>query len=1511
MRQTNNTIKFLMSQYRAIYKKAFILGLAGTASFAVGMGSAGATNLTQDTNDFNDKKDIEITGLDSSNGAGSYKFIQITSDGSVLNDKNLTILDGAFENNYIRGDIEDVKVESIGNLIVDTDRIDFTGLTIGGGTKDTDVSFKNVTIRDSTVVVQGGPASGVSSNLNVTDTLSIDGGTLNVIASDSSSASLVASSLDLGAGVVRVQGVDASAVFNKDVVIDEVNADLYMDGGTVQLKNGLTLKNGDFTILGGAVREANATISGSALTMTGGALSIKGGEIGTNGGNAKLTIQNGASITNGVVSLSETDGGTATLVIEGNATNTSDVVISGTNTEFINSDGIVNVINGTLTFEDSLNPSNISNTGTITLGNGSNGGTLKASKEIFDKLLSENNSVLALNGGNNVNSSALLEVTNTNTNNRLDLSNYFNSYTGELLDTTDAKKGILTVGANTFNTISSDYMQLDSAKFDVSNLNLETNDLKLLGDKGVFTVVKGNLDIANTLDITSAAENNGILAVSGVGSVDFTGEMAANGGDFAVELQTGADNTQAVNVIGTGWSFDSVKVADSVTGKVNIGDGTNKADLTISNTIGTGIDKGNTEGVIVVKNNATLDLGTSISVTSSGTLADESLSAANSIKFDGGLVIVNISDSGSLSTESVQTLLDALKSSDSSKATISQLQIQGATLSEDADKIIVAGTGSWEDIKAATAGVNVDNFKEVNATVNATDASTANLYGTLGAVTATNVANIDNPVTISVQDDTVLTLAKAADGYLVSATNEAGTKKEANLALGTNGGTINLNGDGKLGDITISGDGQGIVNINADVEAGNLGNSSNALEAVVIGTANSSSFASVYTNNFSSINEGANISIDNLNIKDNGTATIGGNVKVGSLVLGGTNAKSYVGADGNTGYTSTFIAKSASFNGGTFVVDPDFSKDAAFAVFNDLANISNQTGSGEDFNVLNGKIGVGKNSVVAIGFTDKDSVVNALGDYLVNGKLTDYVNNTTNEGISAALVLNRGIEVASGNGILIDASKDQNTLATTVLGDAVIFGQATSALVLTDEAFGSNKSEPAIKFNSNNGTVTATTGGKILLSGNFSEANKNLTIFEGLSNSSSADIAKLELSSVNGLLSGTLSTDGSITNLTYDTTAANIKFANISAPVRDLLVLAGKGEFANLSGLGIDFVADVNNSSQNGLEIDRVSHFATYSGVQQTSLAAVQSSVDAISARQNIAYPQTRLVYANNTNGAGLWFAPIYKSVDSDGFDSQGASYGADISLGGAALGADFTTENGIKVGAMFNIGFGSADGMGNGAGLSNDFDYYGLGLYAGMGINNFSVTADINLTQVSNDIDGESGVNGFGKLNADVDTTAVSFGITGQYLFATSSVDVAPHIGVRYTRLDTDSYDVNSTQGVIATTDSSAQDIISIPVGVTFSKDIVLSNGFTIMPVADINVTFNTGDTDLDSNTQFTGINRTVGLTSEVLDSVTYGATLGVNAKSGNLGLGLNVNYTGSTNTDELSIGANVQYMF
>ncbi len=332
-----------------------------------------------------------------------------------------------------------------------------------------------------------------------------------------------------------------------------------------------------------------------------------------------------------------------------------------------------------------------------------------------------------------------------------------------------------------------------------------------------------------------------------------------------------------------------------------------------------------------------------------------------------------------------------------------------------------------------------------------------------------------------------------------------------------------------------------------------------------------------------------------------------------------------------------------------------------------------------------------------------------------------------------------------------------------------------------------------------------------------------------------------------------------------------------------------------------------------GAAADSAAHMAEFGGAAQVALKAGAATTDAIAGRMGMGAANNAITYANNGQGAGIWVTPIYMSADSDGFDAQGVDYGTDISLYGVALGGDYTLANGVRVGAMFNVGSGDADGQGAGSAVTSDFDYYGLGLYAGYSFGQFSIVGDISYTSVDNDIEAGSGFDTIGTMKTSLDSTNLSIGVTGSYAFESASgVKVTPHVGLRYSNIDLDDYTVESSAGTIGSYDSDSLSVFSIPVGVTVATEFQTGT-WSIKPSFDVTITGQFGDDEAEGTFKWAGVeNIDSHLNSEIFDSFTYGATLGVAAQSASgVSLGLAVGYTGSSNTDDLGVSANARFTF
>ena len=336
-------------------------------------------------------------------------------------------------------------------------------------------------------------------------------------------------------------------------------------------------------------------------------------------------------------------------------------------------------------------------------------------------------------------------------------------------------------------------------------------------------------------------------------------------------------------------------------------------------------------------------------------------------------------------------------------------------------------------------------------------------------------------------------------------------------------------------------------------------------------------------------------------------------------------------------------------------------------------------------------------------------------------------------------------------------------------------------------------------------------------------------------------------------------------------------------------------------------------TTSHGAPAEAAARLAIYGGAVQAAMAATSSTTDAIAARMGVGNT-ANITMANNGQGAALWLAPVYKTHDSDSFDSQGLDYGVDLNLYGVALGADFEFMPGLTAGVMFNVGSGDADGQGNAAAnnTSNDFDYWGAAIYGNYTYDALSVTADVSYTAVDNDLEATTGMQQYSKLESSTDTTAISLGVTAKYTFDFGGVEVAPHAGLRYTNIDLDDYSIKSNGETVADYSADKVNIFSIPVGVTFAKEFT-GDAWTVKPSLDLTLTGNFGDDDISGDVSWTGVDGLVTpVSSEYMDDFTYGATLGIEAAStGGFSLGLGVNYTGSSNVDEFGVNANARFVF
>ena len=1329
--------------------------------------------------------------------------------------------------------------------------------------------------------------------------------------------------------VVTIGGTSGSIVTIKDASVKK---------GTIALDNGSKLVlEGDKGISFGeksVLTMTNGSVAASAITLnSGAAATVTKGTLGQSG--ATITVNKDATLTgagadsgNAVVHGSvNVSGGTVTvaathLKIDGPlAVNTGKVTTTAAGGSItVTGDanfGAANSLSnsGTLVFAGNSTFADGAVDAAATGGTVKFGGTATMSKATLESLL----------GGKEVgavdNKNAVIDLSSET--NAIELAGdasktgLFGSANGALNAKLKGNKGTLTLKGKEASFIAHTELNGDiGLSFDTMTLGKTTGiDLK-----GGVDLVVGKL-------LTVKADSNAVLKVT-------SGSVTLDGASGSVAAKT-------INLVGT-------KAADAT---FNVNQGTwGVTDLTLTkgnalvsggSTLNVGGNLTLTEGTFEVKDKSTLKVAGNLTTATAGKLVADS-SVVNTIS--GGTVTLaaqglELKNTAELKLESkdfaTSDAFDHTKVTKGSIAgdttTVVSFDDGALKISEAKFKELVSQLG---DTFKGTIKVDLTDVKPLdpNATLDdvtnkaATDVyeSAAVNHDSTKVVSNTNKSvgsiSLTSGTELQMGADSALTLNTAKDGKLLAATS--GNKTIAGDVKFTNSGTsIVLAGDGEIGSIK-----NGHTATTGLVTVGRADKASNVTVSGSIGEATQNKgIETLIVNKGSSLNVTGSVYTNALDLRadtaltaGNGSgdvvvaqaADINGDLTAGSLSFGAAseiagdavvdvktlNAGAQKLTVGNADAGATIVADTFVMSGDKLFVDPAYNKPATKIV---VGNISEKA---EDTDAkLNGDILIGQNSVVSIGYTQAE-FDDIMADYLVqNGGFSDQEDGHLKNGVKNALLLNKQVEVASGNGIVLDpaGTTSPDTLSPSLSGNALVM-KSGSALIVSDEALGANKDQAAIKF-ATDGAVSAVSGSKVVLLGSFDENDTAIKVAQKADGSTIAVTGDLVLEYAGGLLLGEKQTDGSY-KMVFQQDKAGAIYDGVSRPVADAIVAKLKGEFKDKNAAGYGLFANL-IAAENYKAIDAAAHAATYAGAQQAAVAAVTTMADAMFGRVGAVGVEAASISATGSQAnGGVWLTPMYKSVDSDGFNAEGASYGADVDLSGVAFGTD-TVNGNMRFGAVFNIGSGDADGKGNGNGLKDEFDYYGFGIYSAMGFGNFALVGDASMTVISHEVEGLG-------LRGKADTTAVTMGVTGQYTVATPVVDVTPHLGARFIRLNTDSYDLISANGVEGTTDFDVQNVFSVPLGVTLSKGFT-TGGWTLAPSADLTVAFNTGDTEAKSTTTFSGIGHGINLNTEVLDEVQYGVTLGLGAQYGAFGTSFGINYTGSENTDSFGVNAQARYMF
>ncbi len=391
----------------------------------------------------------------------------------------------------------------------------------------------------------------------------------------------------------------------------------------------------------------------------------------------------------------------------------------------------------------------------------------------------------------------------------------------------------------------------------------------------------------------------------------------------------------------------------------------------------------------------------------------------------------------------------------------------------------------------------------------------------------------------------------------------------------------------------------------------------------------------------------------------------------------------------------------------------------------------------------------------------------------------------------------------------------------------------------------------------------------------------------------------VEQGAVLNLGSDTVAQGGTLNNSGTVNTAGAAYTLQTYKGTEDSLLNIGNSDTADTASIAS---ADLNGGTifldpawKDGELISGAAQITVAAGVQASTLQAAASADDAV---------QNHLSLVNTVNqngapqlhaeGADLWVDMLYADGDGSGMKAGVNRTGYNNRYNGIILGSDYTwrqdKDTATRVGVAASFGKGDTSSRGDFAHTKNDYDTYGVTLYGGWTSGSFNITGTLGWHHQENDLDQYTSL---GRLKVDVDSDILSAGIRGEYRFTTDTVDITPHIGLRYIHLKTDGFSTETKGGdnVFKTSDSS-QNLWQIPVGVAFAKDWTTTSGWSVRPNVDFSVIPTAGDKNTVTRVGVRGIDASDSMSAEIIDNLSWRTTLGIDIQKDNVSFGLGASY-------------------
>ena len=390
--------------------------------------------------------------------------------------------------------------------------------------------------------------------------------------------------------------------------------------------------------------------------------------------------------------------------------------------------------------------------------------------------------------------------------------------------------------------------------------------------------------------------------------------------------------------------------------------------------------------------------------------------------------------------------------------------------------------------------------------------------------------------------------------------------------------------------------------------------------------------------------------------------------------------------------------------------------------------------------------------------------------------------------------------------------------------------------------------------------------------------------------------------------------DNIVTNRLF-TATANKNGTVTTSPLKVENVLPGVVLVNNINGLTADTATTISKKSSNaGLRYIANAVKNANSDARATYLLNVAAQPAEVAGASATALENTQLLaqsvqdHFSTLNSLerdkdnDIWARYTHNYTKNDGLALDGLEADYDSNLNAITIGYDFEPTKNYRHGIAFSYGTGST----NATDESDDYNIFGASYYGNIPStrkNAPSALFDVGYYTTSHDIDG--------LIDVDPDTHAFTLGATAEWTIdKAKGFSIVPHVGLRYTYLDTPGYDGTYDGGTAFRYSPSSASVLTLPVGVGLTSDHV-QGGWRYRFSADLSYIPTLSGRDTDMDVQTNGYSFTDNISYDLADANQVLLRLGYSGETQTQGWNIGASYHTGGDTDGADITAQYHWKF